>query len=287
MPTRWWARVDVDLLVGAGVLGHLSFSMVTLEAFGLAPNVRRAIESGRLAFTELTGLGLLVGLEAQGRGVPFLPYRGPFGSDIQQTTKSKASEQSLMRILRKLQKIIVVPQILNWLRDVARQTRSSDLSDQHIAECVVGPLTSLRDNLVVDEDVRMAAGKALERMERNRFRPTHVLQHSDLWWGNVIAKRWFGKSRPLIVDWGASTNIGFPFYDLCTFAMSTRLSRLRFKMEIARHCSILKCDRTEVAVYCLCALGLLGQSLGFFPLEAYAELCRDTCEFLTKSNFDV
>jgi glutaconate CoA-transferase, subunit A len=74
--------VDVDLLVGAGVLGHLSFSMVTLEAFGLAPNVRRAIETGRLAFTELTGLGLLIGLEAQGRGMPFLPYRGPFGSDI-------------------------------------------------------------------------------------------------------------------------------------------------------------------------------------------------------------
>ncbi len=74
--------VDIDLLVGAGVLDHLSFSMVTLEAFGLAPNVRRSIESGRLGFTELTGLGLLVGLEAQGRGVPFLPYRGPFGSDI-------------------------------------------------------------------------------------------------------------------------------------------------------------------------------------------------------------
>lgn len=74
--------VDIDLLVGAGVLGHLSFSMVTLEAFGLAPNVRRAIEGRRLPFTELTGLGLLVGLEAQGRGVPYLPYRGPFGSDI-------------------------------------------------------------------------------------------------------------------------------------------------------------------------------------------------------------
>lgn len=74
--------VDIDLLVGAGVLGHLSFSMVTLEAFGLAPNVRRAIEGGTLAFTEYTGLGLLIGLEAQGRGVPYLPYRGPFGSDL-------------------------------------------------------------------------------------------------------------------------------------------------------------------------------------------------------------
>lgn len=74
--------IDIDLLVGAGALQHLSFSMVTLEAFGLAPNVRRAIEKDGLPFTEYTGLGLLIGLEAQGRGVPFLPYRGPFGSDI-------------------------------------------------------------------------------------------------------------------------------------------------------------------------------------------------------------
>jgi acyl CoA:acetate/3-ketoacid CoA transferase alpha subunit len=74
--------IDIDLLIGAGALGHLTFSMVTLEAFGLAPNVRRGIEGGSLGFTELTGLGLLIGLEAQGRGVPFLPYRGPFGSDL-------------------------------------------------------------------------------------------------------------------------------------------------------------------------------------------------------------
>ncbi|MFD7407838.1 CoA transferase subunit A [Streptomyces sp. NPDC059866] len=73
---------DMDLMAAAGTLGHLSFSMVTLEAFGLAPNVRKAIESGSLPFTEYTGLGLLIGLEAQGRGVPYLPYRGPFGSDI-------------------------------------------------------------------------------------------------------------------------------------------------------------------------------------------------------------
>ncbi len=73
---------DMDLLAAAGTLGHLSFAMVTLEAFGLAPNVRKGIESGNLPFTEFTGLGLLIGLEAQGRGVPFLPYRGPFGSDL-------------------------------------------------------------------------------------------------------------------------------------------------------------------------------------------------------------
>jgi hypothetical protein len=44
--------------------------------------MRKAIEKEGLGFTEYTGLGLLIGLEAQGRGMPFLPYRGPFGSDI-------------------------------------------------------------------------------------------------------------------------------------------------------------------------------------------------------------
>lgn len=74
--------VDIDLMAAAGVLGHLSFSMVTMEAFGLAPNFRKGVESGELPFTEYTGLGLLIGLEAQGRGMPYLPYRGPFGSDL-------------------------------------------------------------------------------------------------------------------------------------------------------------------------------------------------------------
>jgi acyl CoA:acetate/3-ketoacid CoA transferase alpha subunit len=74
--------IEADLLVAAGALSHLSFSMVTLGSFGLAPNVRRGIEEGTLGFTEYTGLGLLIGLEASGRGVPYLPYRGPFGSEI-------------------------------------------------------------------------------------------------------------------------------------------------------------------------------------------------------------
>lgn len=74
--------VDVDLLVGAGSLRHLTYSMVTLEAFGLAPNMRRAVEEGRLATTEISALALEVAIEAGGRNVPFLPLPGPDGSDL-------------------------------------------------------------------------------------------------------------------------------------------------------------------------------------------------------------
>jgi glutaconate CoA-transferase subunit A len=66
--------IDVDLLLAAGAVSHLTFSMVTLEAFGLAPNLRRQVEHGDLRITELTGLSMEVALEAAGRNVPFLPY---------------------------------------------------------------------------------------------------------------------------------------------------------------------------------------------------------------------
>ncbi|MBE0480257.1 MAG: CoA transferase subunit A [Dehalococcoidia bacterium] len=74
--------IDIDMLIGAGALKRLMFSFVSMEAFGLAPNFRRAIEKEGLPYDEITGLAVIIGLEAGGRNVPFLPYRGPFGSDL-------------------------------------------------------------------------------------------------------------------------------------------------------------------------------------------------------------
>lgn len=74
--------IDVDLMIGAGAVSHLTFSMVTLEAMGLAVNLRRATQSGELPITEMPALVLQVALEAGGHDVPFYPVRGPEGSDL-------------------------------------------------------------------------------------------------------------------------------------------------------------------------------------------------------------
>lgn len=74
--------IDVDLLVGAGLVERLTFSMVTLEAFGLAQQFRRAVQSGKLGITEIPALSLQVALEAGAANVPFMPLRGPIGSDL-------------------------------------------------------------------------------------------------------------------------------------------------------------------------------------------------------------
>jgi glutaconate CoA-transferase subunit A len=74
--------IDVDLLIGAGAVGHLTFSMVSLEAFGLAPQFRRAVEDGSLGITEMSGVALNHGLEAAARRLPYLPMRGLGGSEF-------------------------------------------------------------------------------------------------------------------------------------------------------------------------------------------------------------
>jgi glutaconate CoA-transferase, subunit A len=74
--------IDIDLLIGAGALRHLTFSMVTLEAMGLSLHLRRAVQDGTLPITEVSALSLQVAIEAGGRSVPFLPLRGPRGSDL-------------------------------------------------------------------------------------------------------------------------------------------------------------------------------------------------------------
>jgi len=73
--------VDVDLMLGAGCVDRLMFSFVSMEAYGLPPNFRRAVEKEGLKYDEITGLAIILGFEAAGRGLPFIPYRGPFGSD--------------------------------------------------------------------------------------------------------------------------------------------------------------------------------------------------------------
>ncbi len=80
--------IDVDLLIGAGLVRELTFSMVSLEAYGLAPHFRRAAEGGTIKLNELSGVGFNIALDAGARHVPFLPMAGIGGSELPDVTPS-------------------------------------------------------------------------------------------------------------------------------------------------------------------------------------------------------
>jgi glutaconate CoA-transferase subunit A len=76
--------LPLDLLVGAGAVASAEFGYLGFQyehGFVVAPNVRRAIEGGTLAWRERDVFEIVQGLRAAATGVPFLPIPGGEGSD--------------------------------------------------------------------------------------------------------------------------------------------------------------------------------------------------------------
>jgi len=76
------SSIDVDLLIAAGLVRELTFSMVSLEAYGLAPHFRAAVQDGSLKINEVSGVAINVGYSAGARNLPFLPMRDLGGSQL-------------------------------------------------------------------------------------------------------------------------------------------------------------------------------------------------------------
>jgi len=74
--------IDFDLLIGAGLVKTASAAYVGLEEFGLAMNFRKSVEQGKLEFLEHTCGSVIAGFRAGAMGIPFIPIKGLYGSDL-------------------------------------------------------------------------------------------------------------------------------------------------------------------------------------------------------------
>lgn len=76
--------LQVNMLVGAGLVATIETSAVSLGEAGGAPSFTRAIKSQAIRIIA-TCPAMLTGLVAAQKGVPFIPMRGLIGSDILRT----------------------------------------------------------------------------------------------------------------------------------------------------------------------------------------------------------
>jgi len=71
-----------DMLVGAGCVGTVETSAVTLSEHGLAPRFTKAIKEASIKMMDATCPAVHAALQASEKGIPFIPLRGLIGSDI-------------------------------------------------------------------------------------------------------------------------------------------------------------------------------------------------------------
>jgi glutaconate CoA-transferase subunit A len=76
------SSLQADLLIGAGCVGTLETSAVSLGEFGPAPRFSAAVTGGTLNMKDATCPALHAALQASEKGVPFMPLRGLIGSDV-------------------------------------------------------------------------------------------------------------------------------------------------------------------------------------------------------------
>lgn len=79
--------MDFDMLIGAGCVRKVSFALVSLEEFGLAMNFRRKAQGGEIELDEHACNSVITAIRAAAMGLPFLPLRGMFGSDVFKVNK--------------------------------------------------------------------------------------------------------------------------------------------------------------------------------------------------------
>ena len=76
------STVQADLLIGAGCVGTLETSAVSLSEFGPAPRFTAAVLGGAIRMLDATCPALHAQFQAAEKGVPFMPLRGLVGSDV-------------------------------------------------------------------------------------------------------------------------------------------------------------------------------------------------------------
>jgi glutaconate CoA-transferase subunit A len=76
------SSMQADLLIGAGAVGQIETSAVSLGEAGGAPRFNAAVRAGSFTLRDSTCPAILAGLLAAQKGVPFMPIAGIVGSDL-------------------------------------------------------------------------------------------------------------------------------------------------------------------------------------------------------------
>ena len=76
------ATMDLDLMVGAGVVNRVVYGGGSLDAFGPVERINQAFCKGTLKVEEYSSLGMTLKFLAGSLGIPYIPFQSMLGSDL-------------------------------------------------------------------------------------------------------------------------------------------------------------------------------------------------------------
>lgn len=191
-------------------------------------------------------------------------------------------------VLARLEKDLIAGAVIDWLCDIARQTRAPVPRDER-DRLFAAPLTCVSEDADLGPELRAAADAALAGLPDDLFT---VVEHNDFWTGNILMPP---RSLPLlapargefrVIDWRGARLDGYPFGDLIRFGLSARRADApRTGRELADYAGALDIPRSHVAHYVLSAIGRVGLNRGGFPKDRYAALSMRIFRLLERHGY--
>ena len=173
------------------------------------------------------------------------------------------------RVRRRIETILIAPRIYRWLTDITSQTMTVGNASRLIAD-----LELLQQVAGLTKPIKIAADKAIEAFHADAIPAVYVLQHTDLWIGNILKAS--TKNGFTIIDWAGARTDGVPYFDLVKFSGSIAASPAKLRREIEVHSRLLGCDPQRApTAYLLSGLGALYRELNYFPESRFLQLCKD------------
>lgn len=263
-PRHTTAKYPLQLASGAR-----AFLIVSGEGNpGLAARAARNIAAIRARLTPATAAPIVEPLEAgeaMGRSYTLWPMLRPWPEG---------------RIARYLAKRRNEGPILNWLLSLMRETHEP--MDATRRQKALHYLALLEGDTWHPDQVRSKAADAAGHIEKGNWSPISCVQHSDLWLGNIMRPPRGAAATFSVIDWPGARLDGYPFFDMCRFAISCGTSQARIRRAAAA--GLRECDPASrrLTPYVLCALGQIQDNLEHFPETMFRAMLCETAAFSMK-----
>jgi hypothetical protein len=187
--------------------------------------------------------------------------------------------------LRFLQKRLLYPEVLAWLRRASCTTKVQCSSTDDLVERFLRPLQFMASNPRLGSEINKRAEQASKEIIHEQIEPINVLQHGDFWLGNILLRHTLVLISPFgstfkIIDWVGALECGYPFYDFLRFSQSCGLSSGRVRRDLWKMSYELGCSPDYSMAYLLAGLGHLGLNPNYFPEDRFVVLCRSSVAHL-------
>lgn len=172
--------------------------------------------------------------------------------------------------------------VLEWLFASAQRTLTN-VQEKDGAKLFMDNLDYFDGTVGFSKDFKSAVASAKSALMQGSWVPVHMVDHNDLWKGNVMLEHKYYRFRNFYaIDWAAANPQGYGILDFITFSNSFGVRPKAMQKWLSRYVDLLDGNRDAILYQYLAGMGHLGRNLNNFPYDRFVQ--KASYEFATLSS---